>query len=476
LGVDRMWITLYVKSMDRNFLWSSILAEMELALSPGNFATWVGPIKCAGLEKNKQGYCLTLSCPSVFHKNQVADRYVGQIQKMAEKNLKSRCEVVLIIEQKEASAKKEAENDLFSIDVVKMADEAYLRAVKKAGLVPGQTFENFAVSSSNEVAHAAAKTAAKKPGEIYHLIFIYGGVGVGKTHLMQAVGHEILKKNPGRALVYCTGEEFTNEFIEAIRNKTTPLFRQKYRKARVLFLDDVQFIAGKEAVQEELFHTFNAVHKEGGQIILTSDRLPAEIKVLEDRLKSRFEGGMTVDIQKPGFELRTAILLIKAQQKKIDLPMRVAQTIAANIESTRQLEGILLRLHGEQETRKEPLTEELVKALLGKINGEVKGGSRRPSVRQIINCVAEYFQIKPGDIKGTRRIKALVLARQITMYLLRKELQLPFAEVGEYLGGKDHTTIMHGNNKIAGILAESDQLRMDVAGIRKAVYKYGVDK
>ena len=180
-----------------------------------------------------------------------------------------------------------------------------------------------------------------------------------------------------------------------------------------------------------------------------------------------------MDIQKPGFELRTAILLIKAQQKKIDLPMRVAQMIAANVESTRQLEGMLLRLHGEQAARKEPLTEELVKALLGKINGEVKGGGQRPLPRQIINCVAEHFQIKPGDIKGARRIKALVLARQVAMYLLRKELQLPYTEVGECLGGRDHTTIMHGDNKIAGGLAESEQLRLDVTNIRKAIYQHG---
>lgn len=458
-------------SMDKNFIWSSILAEMELSLSPGNFATWVVPIKCVILEKNSSGYCLSLSCPSVFHKTQVAERYVGQIQKMAEKNLKSKCEIILLIEQKESSVKNNNINDLFSFDVTKMANEAYIKSIEKAGLTPNLTFDNFAVSSSNEVAHAAAKTAAKKPGEVYHLIFIYGGVGVGKTHLMQAVGHEILKKNPDTCLVYCTGEEFTNEIIEAIRNRTTPLFRQKYRKAKVLFLDDVQFIAGKETVQEEFFHTFNAVHKEGGQIVLTSDRLPVEIKGLEDRLRSRFEGGMTVDIQKPGFELRTAILLIKAQQKKIDLPMRVAQTIAANVESTRQLEGVLLRLHGEQAARNEPLTEELAMALMGKINGEVKGVNQRPSSRQIIGSVADYFQLKPGDVKGPRRIKAFVLARQVAMYLLRKELQLPYTEVGECLGGRDHTTIMHGDDKIAGVLAVSERLRMDVANIRKAIYQ-----
>ncbi|MFH0942716.1 MAG: chromosomal replication initiator protein DnaA [Candidatus Beckwithbacteria bacterium] len=459
--------------MDRNFLWSSILAEMELSVSPGNFATWISPIKSVSLDKNNQGYVLGLSCPSVFHKNQVAERYLGQIQTLGEKHLKNKCEIKLQIEAKEERKKEGARDDLFSVDTAKIADEAYERVMSRVGLTPGMTFDNFAVSTSNEVAHAAAKTAAKKPGEVYHLIFIYGGVGVGKTHLMQAVGHEILKKNPDRALVYCTGEEFTNEIIEAIRNKTTPQFRQKYRRARALLLDDVQFIAGKEAVQEEFFHTFNAVHKEGGQIVLTSDRLPAEIKGLEDRLKSRFEGGMTVDIQKPGFELRTAILLIKAQQKGVDLPMRVAQAIAANVESTRKLEGVLMRLKAEQETRKEPLTEELVMALLNKINGEVRSGGKKPTPKQILNCVADYFQLKPQELKGVRRIKSLVNARQIAMYLLRRELQLSLDGAGEVLGGRDHTTIMHGEDKISRLLAESEQLRLDMTRIRQIIYQGG---
>ena len=459
-------------TMDKGFLWTAILSEMELNLSPGNFATWIGPIRCLSLtEINKNTFCLELGCPSVFHKNQVGERYLGQIQTMAEKNLGKKCEIRLEIEQREEKKNERETNDLFSVDATKMAEDTYRRAAAKAGLSIGFTFENFAVSSSNEVAYAAAKTAANKPGEIYHLIFIFGGVGVGKTHLMQAVGHEILKKNPDTPLVYCTGEEFTNEIIEAIRNKTTPLFRQKYRKARVLFLDDVQFIAGKEKVQEEFFHTFNAIQKEGGQVILTSDRLPSEISGLEDRLRSRFEGGLTVDIQKPEFELRTAILLIKAQQKKIELPMRVAQVVAANVESVRGLEGILMRLYGEQQTRKEPLTEELAMALLNKINGEARQLKNRLNPKQVLTAVSDYYQIKPTDLRGESRLQALVLARQVAMYLLRKELFLSQTATGEFLGGRDHTTIIHGEAKIAKDLGTNEQLRLDLASIRKNIYK-----
>jgi len=462
--------------MKKDALWSLVLSELELNLSPGNFATWIFPLEIVDLRTKDKTAMLEVAGPSVFHKNQVEERYLGQIKEVAENRLKKRVEIKIIVRQKKGKEQAETdERDLFSVDTKKLALDAYRSAAQKAGLNVTFTFENFAVSSSNEVAHAAAKTAAQNPGQVYHLIFIYGGVGVGKTHLMQAAGHEVLKKNPDTALVYCTGEEFTNEIIEAIRNKTTSSFREKYRKARCLFLDDVQFIGGKEAVQEEFFHTFNAVHKEGGQVILTSDRLPNEIGGLEDRLRSRFEGGLTVDIQKPGFELRAAILLIKAQQLKMDLPMRVAQAVAANVESTRKLEGVLMRLSSETFTRKEPLTEELAMALLGKINGEVSQ-AKKPSVGQVIKTVADYYEIKMADLRGKRRLKSISLPRQVAMYLLRKELQVPLTEVGRALGGRDHTTIMHGEDKIARVLAKSEALRIDVTSIRKELYKKSGEK
>jgi chromosomal replication initiator protein len=415
---------------------------------------------------------LEIACPSVFHKNYVADRFIGQIKNIAEKSLGVACEVGLLVSQEKKDVRGEGD-DLFSLDTDKLMRSAYEEAVTKVGLTPGLTFENFAVSTSNEVAHAAAKTAAKSPGQTYHLVFLYGGVGVGKTHLMQSVGHEILLKNPDLSLVYCTGEEFTNEIIEAIRNKTTASFRQKYRRASALLLDDVQFIGGKDAVQEEFFHTFNAVNKEGGQVVLTSDRLPSEIAGLEDRLRSRFEGGLTVDIQKPGFELRAAILLIKAQQKGLELPMRVAQVVAANVESTRKLEGILLRLLTETETRKEPLSEELALAVLNKINGEVLSPRQQVTPKKVLSRVAQHYQIKVPDLTGARRLRAVTLPRQVVMYLLRKELSLPLNEVGRILGGRDHTTVIHGEDKITKALAASDQLRLDVTTIRRRLYSGG---
>ncbi|MBU2052316.1 chromosomal replication initiator protein DnaA [Patescibacteria group bacterium] len=464
--------------MDKNALWPGILADLELNLSPGNFATWIKPLSCLALNRVRpKKQLLLLGCPSVFHKHQVGERYIGQIQTAAEKLLKNKCEVALEIHQKPAAANLNggggSQDDLFSLDTKKLGREAYQQAVIKSGLVFGMTFDNFAVSTSNEVAHAAARTAAKKPGEIYPLVFIYGGVGVGKTHLMQAVGHNVLIKNPHASVVFCTGEEFTNEIIEAIKNKTTPSFRQKYRQARVLLLDDVQFIAGKSGIQEEFFHTFNAVQKNGGQVVLTSDRQPSDIEGLEPRLLSRFEAGLSVDIQPAGFELRTAILLIKAGLKKIDLPMRVAQVIAANVESTRKLEGVLMKLNSEVTLRKEPITEELAMALLNKFNGEAEALKTRINPRQVVTRVADYFQIKPSALYGDRRLKTIAMARQITMYLLRKELQLPLNEVGRILGGRDHSTILHGQEKIARLLPQSEKLRFDVTAIRKALY---VDK
>lgn len=458
--------------MDERQVWTAVLSELELSLSPGNFSTWISPLKAVSLEEKEEKVLLVVGCPSVFHKNYVAERFIGQIQELVKKSLNKACEVELTV----VEIKKEAApvtDDLFSTDPKQRLAEAYSEAVAKAGLNPNFTFKNFAVSTSNEVAHAAARTAAKNPGQTYHLVFIYGGVGVGKTHLMQAVGHEVLMRSPDSSLIYCTGEEFTNEIIEAIRNKTTPMFRQKYRKTRTLLLDDIQFIGGKDAVQEEFFHTFNAVTKEGGQVVLTSDRLPSEIAGLEDRLRSRFEGGLTVDIQKPGFELRTAILLIKAQQRGIELPMRVAQVVAANVESTRKLEGVLLRLSGELLARKEPLTEELALALLNKINGEAVSPQQQLTPQKILSRVADHFRVKVIDLKGDRRLRAVALPRQISMYLLRKELSLPLEEVGRVLGGRDHTTIMHGEEKITRALAESDALRLDITTIRQQLYDGG---
>jgi chromosomal replication initiator protein len=286
---------------------------------------------------------------------------------------------------------------------------------------------------------------------------------------MQAIGIAILIKNPRTKLVYCTGEEFTNEIVEAIRRKTTDEFKKKYRTVKVLLVDDIQFIAGREKVQEEFFHTFNAIWRVSGQIVLTSDRPPSEIKKLETRLRSRFEGGLIVDIQPPDFELRTAILLIKAQQRGINLPIDLAKLIAANVTSTRALEGFLAKIINETQVKNIPLSTELVTALLGTTNGN-EGYRRLVKPKEIISAVATHFNLKISELLGTRRLKKVALARQISMYLLRNDLKLPLMEVGRILGGKDHTTIIHGVEKITKLLASSEDLRVDIAGIRKRLY------
>jgi chromosomal replication initiator protein len=286
---------------------------------------------------------------------------------------------------------------------------------------------------------------------------------------MQAVVQEVFAHRPKAKIVYCTGEDFTNEIVEAIRRKTTDEFKKRYRSARILSVDDIQFIAGKDRAQEEFFHTFNAILRAGGQIILTSDRPPDEISQLEDRLRSRFEGGLTIDIQNPDFELRTAILLIKAQQQQIKLPMDVAQLVAGNITSTRRLEGFLTRLISEIKTNKEDLTPELVSALLGKTH-ESTIPKRLVKPREVIRTVALHYGLKINQITGPKRHKPVVVPRQILMYLLRTELETPLMEIGRLLGGRDHTTILHGVDKITQLLPESEDLRVDIAGIKKRLY------
>ena len=454
--------------MDKDKIWNVVLENLKLTLSAANFATWFPLTFINQIKKiNKERQITEIACPSVFVSNTIENRYYGLIKEALDKATKKKNDLVFIVKVneklKEERGKKEP---LFEVNkgVLEIAE-----AVKQVGLRPDFNFDTFAVSSTNQMAHAAAVAVAKSPGKAYNPLFLYGGVGVGKTHLIQAVAHEVLKRNPKTKIIYCMGEEFTNEIIDAIREKNTKAFKQKFRSARLLLVDDIQFIAGKTAVQEEFFHTFNAIWRAGGQIIMTSDRKPDEISKLEDRLKSRFEGGLTIDIQEPDFELRTAILLIKAQQKKIKLPIDVAQLIAGNITSTRKLEGFLARLITESEIKKEPLTPEFARALLGQIN-EITIPQRVVKPREVMSAVVNFFNIKSSELVGPKRDKNISLPRQILMYLLRNDLKIPLMEIGRFLGGRDHTTIMHGVEKITKLLSESEDLRVNIMGIRKKLY------
>ncbi len=343
----------------------------------------------------------------------------------------------------------------------------------KAGLVGKHAFENFAVSPTNQVAYAAAQAVAGDLGEAYNPLFLYGGVGVGKTHLAQAIARNVLEKDPSLKVLFCPSEQFTNEFIESIREKNTARNRRKYRRLDLLILDDIQFIAGKNAVQEDFFHTFNTIISSRGQVILTSDRPPDEIKKLEDRLRSRFSGGLVVDIQPPDFELRTAILMIKAQEKGIEVEVDVARLIAEQVTDSRALEGTLLSIYAKTLGGQEKIDLAAVELFFSARNGAIREETKKNGVRitpsDVMRVVCSYYNLRQSHLKGSSRAERFSLPRQVVMFLLRNELALKLEEVAFLLKRKDHTTILHGVEKITGLVARNSQFKEEVDRIIKTL-------
>lgn len=455
--------------MDTKSLWQAALEELKLNISAGNFQTW---FKGKTVLVKQDNTLIEIGCNTAYTKDWLETRYYAQIKLILDKLTDGNCSLVFSVAPKEMFPEKTPAKAP-SNDQVTLFDQKP-KPLSSLTLREEFTFENFAVSGSNQLAHAAAWAVSTTPGKSYNPLFLYGGVGVGKTHLMHAIGHIILEQTPKSKLIYCMGEDFTNEIIEAIRGKTTKEFKEKYRKVDILLIDDIQFIAGKTTVQEEFFHTFNTLQRSGGQVVLASDRPPAEIENLEARLRSRFEGGMVVDIAPPDFELRTAILLIKAHSLNISLPMEVAQLIAQNIESTRKMEGFLTRLSAETKLRKIELGAELAKEILTKVNGRIQenGNGKKTLLppKEVVEKVAEHFSLKVTQLKSARRNKSLSVARQIAMYLLRTELDLPLEEVGKLLGGRDHTTIMYGVDKISDLISTNSPLKSEVLLIKERLY------
>ena len=337
----------------------------------------------------------------------------------------------------------------------------------KSGLHIKYSFDNFAVSSTNQVAYAAAQAVADNLGTAYNPLFLYGGVGVGKTHLAQSIARKVLKNNHEKKICFCPSDSFVNGLIESIREKSTSQFRRKYRHLHLLILDDIQFIAGKQHIQEEFFHTFNSVVSTGGQIILTSDRPPPEIKNLEDRLRSRFSGGLTVDIQPPDFELRSAIVLIKAKEKKIEIDMEAAKIIAEQVSDTRALEGTLLSVYAKTLGKKERVDIEAVEDFF---SDKTKAKIQKIAPSDIIKAVSSYYNIPQSHLKGHERTDAVALPRQIAMFLLRRELKIKQEEVAFLLKRKDHTTVIHAVEKINRLMAKDQVFRQDVDNITRSIF------
>jgi len=452
--------------MDKQQLWKNILESVKVSISQAAFNTWFTQTHLIEANENQKRYFVKIGCPNSITRDTIENRYFGLLQDTLAKSFGKPCDIVFAIKESpyKSIAPKDLVTPLFQLEEGK---DDFVSSIRGARLRINFTFENFAVSSSNQLAYAAAEAVAQNPGQAYNPLFFWGGVGVGKTHLMTAVGHRVLRRDPDLKVLVCSAEEFTNDIVEGIRYKTTPEVRKKYRKLNILLIDDIQFIAGKDTAQEEFFHTFNAVTSSGGQIILTSDRPPSEMTKLEDRLKSRFEAGLIVDIAPPDFELRCAILQIKSKEREIDLPMDLVQLIAGNIDSPRKLEGFLIGLISEVKTKRIGITEELISSRLGK-GQESNGEKIKATPDQVIVAVSKYYSIGKRMLLGSSRQKPVATSRQILMYILRRDLELPLEEVGRVVD-RDHTTVMHAVEKITHLASNNVQIREDLLGIKKLI-------
>lgn len=444
-------------------IWHGVLAELQLQVSKPVYATCFANTRLVSFEEN----VATIGCPNPMMIQMIESRYYSLVKSVIDHRTKKDISLVFKVAQMDNGLKNPG--PLFA-DATSKIKTTMIDRTRQFGLNSEYTFDNFAVSSTNQMAYAAATAIAKDPGTAYNPLLLYGGVGVGKTHLMQAIGHAILQYKQTTRVVFCMGDEFTNEIIEGIQLKTTRQFKQKYRKAELLLVDDIQFIAGKQAVQEEFFHTFNAIRRAGGQIVLTSDRSPSEIARLEERLRSRFEAGLMIDIGVPDFELRTAIINIKSKMLGLELSPDIAQLIAANITAARSIEGFLRRIKSEQAAKETTLTHASVSDLLGK-RATVKESEKRATPQQVVDTVCEYYRLKKSQIKGSRRSRPIVRPRQIVMHICKTDLGLTLTDIGKLLGGRDHTTIMHGVETITKELSTNQQLRVDVEGIKQRLWR-----
>ena len=416
-------------------LWSESLGAIKDHVGKQNFDTWIKPVRFITKNKNE----VTLEVPNKFFRDWLTENYIGQIENILATIAKQEIKIVLAVNQKmdsrptaeKTSKKEEKERD---------------KPQRTNNLIPKYTFENFVVGASNQFAHAACMAVATQPGDNYNPLFIYGGVGLGKTHLVNAIGHRAEALRGSLKVVYLSSESFMNELIGSLRRDRMDEFKAKFRSVDILILDDVQFIAGKERTQEEFFHTFNSLYESHKQIVITSDKFPKEIPGLEDRLRNRFEWGLIADIQPPDMETRVAILQKKAEAEGVNLPPDVAIFLASNISSNvRELEGSLTRLSAFSSLTKAPITLDLTKEVL---RNTLKGADREITVESIQKTICDYFNIKIGDLKAKRRTQNIALPRQVAMYLCRKHTENSFPAIGDKFGGRDHSTVIHASKTI----------------------------
>lgn len=453
--------------MDIEKIWKNTQEELKIVMASAVFQTFVAPTQLLSYQNKKA----TIGCSNAYLVSINQKRYLNLFKSALDNQTKTSNKIEFILQPtlSQSQPKKTSPNNLPEPPLLNFKNTTNFQS----NLHPKYTFDQLVVGNSNNFAYAAAQGIVQNPGLTYNPLFIWGGVGVGKTHLMQAIGHQLLSTNPDFKVRYFPAEQFGNDLISAIKSKSMNKFKTKYRSLDCMLVDDIQFIAGKEYIQEEFFHTFNALHMAGKQVVLVSDRKPSDIDHLEDRLVSRFMGGLTVDIQLPDYEMRLAIINQKIEERKINITPEAAATIANNTESNiRDIEGKLQEISLAALANKTgQITTEFVNQIIN-LGGNQNSPQNTPgniTPRHLISVCAKHFDIKTSDLLGKGRKKDLVHARHITAYLLLNQLDLPLEQVGHLIGGRDHTSIMHARDKIHTALSTNPQLQKDINTITSSL-------
>lgn len=443
-------------------LWQKALASLEKKVAKPSYETWLKSTKAHSLKKDS----LIITAPNDFARDWLESRYSELIGEAIYDLIGEELEIKFVIPQNQVNEKLLVEA---SPSAMKKNNGNFQESSQHM-LNPKYVFDTFVIGSGNRFAHAASLAVAEAPAKAYNPLFIYGGVGLGKTHLMHAIGHYVIEHNPDAKVVYLSSEKFVNEFINSIRDNQADAFRNKYRSIDVLLIDDIQFLAGKESTQEEFFHTFNTLHEESKQIIISSDRPPKEIPTLEDRLRSRFEWGLITDITPPDLETRIAILRKKAKADGLDIPNEVMLYIANQIDSNiRELEGALTRVVAYSSLSNRDINADLAAEALKNI---IPGSKPKILViKDIQQAVADVFHVKMDDFKAKKRTKSIAFPRQVAMYLSRELTDSSLPKIGDEFGGRDHTTVIHAHEKISKLLATDIQLQRQIKEIDELLKK-----
>ena len=435
--------------------WQSVLSQLQMDMAKPSYDTWVRDTRALSYDNGT----LTVAVPNAYARDWLESRLASTVNRLLIGILNTNASVKFVVGQSEDAAAPEPE-PVAAVSEVEVQPRPH-----HSTLNPRYTFENFVVGSANRLAHAACQAVAEKPARAYNPLFVYGGVGLGKTHLLHAIGNACYSR--GLNVLYVSSEEFTNEIINAIRTHTTQAFREKYRSADVLLVDDIQFIAGKESTQEEFFHTFNTLHGQDKQIIVSSDRPPKALVTLEERMRSRFEWGLAADIQPPDLETRLAILRAKAERTGRYVPDDILETIARRVQSNiRELEGALNRIIAFADLSGQLLTPQLVEVALADLLPQ----RQDIGPEKIVELVAREWKITQEDLLGRDRSQKIAEPRQVAMYLMRKETDASLPQIGAALGGRDHTTVMYAIEKIANQIETKADLRKRVISIKQQLY------